>query len=137
MEKVEDAFGQFLLDTLESGDRTAELIEREDNFIDHGSNNGLYFFDHEEWEPIEQQAIESAQGNILDIGCGAGRHLLYLQEKGLEATAIDSSPGAVEVCRLRGVKNALVSDVWIFRPMPIATDLQEIIDQAKSKEKYD
>ena len=33
---------------------------------------------------------------------------LYLQEKGLEVTGIDNSPLSIEVCRQRGVKNAVV-----------------------------
>jgi SAM-dependent methyltransferase len=41
---------------------------------------------------------------VLDIGCGAGRHSLHLQEKGFDVLGIDVSPLAIKVCRLRGVK---------------------------------
>ena len=37
---------------------------------------------------------------------GAGRHSLEAQRRGLDAVAIDISPGAVEVCRRRGVRDA-------------------------------
>ena len=55
-----------------------------------------------------KQAIAHAKGKILDIGCGAGRHSLYLQEKGFDVTGIDNSPGAIEVCKLRGLQKAEV-----------------------------
>jgi len=52
-----------------------------------------------------------ATGRVLDIGSGAGRHLLYLQGKGLDVLGIDNSPLAIEVCRLRGIKNAEVISI--------------------------
>jgi SAM-dependent methyltransferase len=60
---------------------------------------------------LERQAVARARGKILDIGCGAGRHALYLQEKGFDVTGIDNSPGAIKVCRLRGLKKALVRPI--------------------------
>jgi SAM-dependent methyltransferase len=48
--------------------------------------------------------MEFAKGKILDVGCGAGRHSLYLQERGFNVTGIDVSPLAVRVCKLRGLK---------------------------------
>jgi SAM-dependent methyltransferase len=42
---------------------------------------------------------------VLDVGCGAGRIALHLQERGHEVVGIDISPLAVEVCRRRGIKD--------------------------------
>ena len=55
--------------------------------------------------------MELANGKILDIGCGAGSHSLYLQNKGFEVCAIDVSDKAIETCVLRGIKNARVQNI--------------------------
>jgi SAM-dependent methyltransferase len=105
--KPDDAYGQMLLAQHSSGEKLYEIIEREDNYIDTGSSPGQYISGYREWSPAEKQAINHAKGRVLDIGCGAGRHSLYLQDKGLEITGIDNSPGAIKVCKARGLKKAL------------------------------
>jgi len=55
----------------------------------------------------------------LDVGCGAGRVALYLQERGFTVTGIDNSPLAIKTCRQRGAKDARVmafEQVARFRP---------------------
>src|SRR5918999_3100574 len=47
--------------------------------------------------------VRTSTGQVLDVGCGAGRHSLEAQRRGCEVLAIDISPGAVEVARRRGV----------------------------------
>jgi SAM-dependent methyltransferase len=113
-----DAQGQQLLAQLKSGIPTAEIIERDDGYIDTGAEPGLYFGDYKDWWPLERRAIRAAKGRVLDIGCGAGRHALYLQRTGLDVTGIDASPGAVQVCRARGLRRVLlrpISDVHRFK----------------------
>jgi SAM-dependent methyltransferase len=65
-----------------------------------------FFADHDDWAGIERDAFEHVDGRVLDIGAGAGRHSLVVQRRQLESVAIDISPGAVEVCRCRGVRDA-------------------------------
>ncbi len=55
---------------------------------------------------MEQDAFGLVRGRVLDVGAGAGRHSLEAQARGLEVVAIDISPGAVETCRRRGVRDA-------------------------------
>ncbi|HEY95703.1 MAG TPA: class I SAM-dependent methyltransferase [Dehalococcoidia bacterium] len=107
----QDAFGHLLFDYYEKGNTDSRLpgiLERYDGFITDAGSTAAYFSEYKNWPLIERKAIRLARGRILDIGCGAGRHCLYLQNKGLEVTGIDNSPLAIEVCKQRGVKNAVV-----------------------------
>jgi SAM-dependent methyltransferase len=80
----------------------------EEDFMDVG-----YFFREFNALPeIEQRALNSVYGKVLDVGCGAGSHSLYLQEKGIDVTALDNSKGAIEVCQARRVKNAILADFF-------------------------
>lgn len=119
MKTNQDAYGKQLLAQFFSHKPTVEIIERDDHFVDTGSDAGLYFREYKQWSALERRAIGFARGRILDVGCGAGRHSLYLQHRGLSVTGIDVSPGAVKVCKLRGLKKALVrpiAEVDKFKP---------------------
>lgn len=63
---------------------------------------------------LEKKALELCKGKILDIGCGAGNHSLYLQEQGQDVFAMDLSKGAIEVCVQRGVKKAFCEEILQF-----------------------
>ena len=98
----EDAYGRLLLAHLERGD-AIEIVERDDGFID-ASRIG-YFAPLRRWPAVERRALRSVRGRVLDVGCGAGRVCLELQERGHEVVGIDVSPLALEVCRRRGVRD--------------------------------
>jgi SAM-dependent methyltransferase len=99
----QDAFGHEINDYYinKSG---FEIVERNDGFFTAGIGPSLYFLEYHEWLESEKEAIKYAKGSVLDIGCGAGRHSLYLQEQGLDVLGVDVSPLALEVCRKRGLK---------------------------------
>lgn len=100
--KPEDAFGQ-ALSAAQKGENVHEIIERDDGYVDSMSTKG-YFSEYEAWSSIEQEAMKFAKGRVIDIGCGAGRHSLYLQGKGLDVLGIDVSPLALRICKERGLK---------------------------------
>ncbi len=99
-----DAYGQEIWNCYQ-GVTTYEVVERDDGCVDVGSAL-LYFLAHDKWPVHERKAIRHARGPVLDIGCGAGRVALYLQERGERVLAIDKSPLAVKVAKQRGVKAA-------------------------------
>jgi len=103
----DDAFGHALFDYMQ-GKEVDDIIERDDGLITKSGGPGMYFVSYDEWPEIEQKAMDFAAGRVLDIGCGAGRHALYLQDHGLEVLGIDISPLVVEVARTRGLHNAQV-----------------------------
>ena len=106
MKEREDAYGRLIVDYLEHGEGI-EVVERDDGYLD-ASRFGptAYFAPFRRWPKAERKAIRLARGRVLDVGCGAGRVALHLQERGHAVVAIDLSPLAVEVCRRRGVHDA-------------------------------
>ena len=104
----QDAYGHEIYNYLKNKNTGfLEIVERDDGYVDV-DNLKVYFSEYKEWAPAERKAMRYARGRVLDIGSGAGRHSLYLQGKGLEVLAIDNSPLAIEVCKLRGLRNAEV-----------------------------
>jgi predicted RNA methylase len=106
-----DAFGHMLLDQF-NGQEAVELIEQEDGFIIASMKSRRYFSEYQDWDPVEQEAMRwLVPGRLLDLGCGAGRVALYLQDHGHEVVGIDVSPLAIDVCRRRGLKDARVLSI--------------------------
>ena len=107
LKEHEDGFGHEMMDHLR-GKGGYEVIERDDGLIEVSSGPKSYFTKYEEWPEHEKKAMRFVRGRVLDVGCGAGRHSLYLQEKGHDIVGLDNSHLAVEVSRQRGLKNARV-----------------------------
>lgn len=107
---MKDLFGTAILDY--QTNNSPEDISTETNISEADAMEVSYLFrSYKEMPKLEQKALQLAKGKILDVGCGAGSHSLYLQEKGLEVTSIDISANAIKTCALRGVKNAQIQNV--------------------------
>ncbi len=79
----------------------------------------ILFRDFGDMNTLEQKALMLAKGNVLDIGCGAGSHSLYLQNvKHLDVTAIDISAKSVEITKERGVKKVFNQNLLDFEHEP-------------------
>lgn len=105
----QDADGHLWLDVY-NGIPGCQIAERDDGFIETSIFSSLYFSEYKDWPPHEKRAMKYAGGKILDIGCGPGRHALYLQGKGCDVLGVDVSRLALKVCRLRGLeKTRLIS----------------------------
>jgi len=111
-----DAFGRALLDHLEGRPGAQLMLERDDGSIGPADLQPEEFFlPHEAWPKWEQHALGLATGAVLDLGAGAGRHSIHLQDSGHEVTAVDSSPGAIAVCRARGIRDVRLADLTTLR----------------------
>ena len=49
------------------------------------------------------RVIAKAHGRVLDVGCGYGKFLLPLKEKGCEVYGLEVNPKCVEFCRAAGL----------------------------------
>ena len=110
MEDVQDAIGHLIADHL-NGEAAEKIVERDDGYIGKSGGPAAYSADFEDWPIIDQRSMYYVKGRVLDIGCGAGRHALYLQGKGLDVLGIDVSPLAIHVCKKRGVTDARVMSI--------------------------
>ncbi len=107
----EDAYGQEIW-AFYQGKEVSEIVERDDGYIDsspHGPKN--YFSKYDDWASYHQRAMDFVIGRVLDVGCGAGRHSLYLQRKGFDVFGIDNSPLAIKVAELRGLKKIKIMSI--------------------------
>jgi len=89
---LQDAYGHQLYDYFRGKSSGLEIVERDDGFIQANFGPRTYLSKYEDWSSREKQALRHARGNVLDIGCGGGRHSLYLQKKGLQVLGIDTFP---------------------------------------------
>lgn len=111
---MKDLFGTAILDFLTNN--SPEDLITETSISEEDEMQTAYLFRDFSGMPIlEQKALLLSKGKVLDVGCGAGSHSLYLQnEKKLDVTAIDISKKAIEACNLRGVHNTKVEDILLF-----------------------
>lgn len=111
-----DAFGAVLQAALAAEgrpDQVLEVVERDDGHV--RVNDAARYFQLT-GGPLDDWVYERVHGEVLDVGCGAGRSALALQEQGFDVLALDPSPGAADVCRRRGVRDVLVGTVSDLPP---------------------
>ncbi len=64
------------------------------------------------WLTPEPEVIAIAAGlrrpaRALDLGCGVGRHALYLAERGFTTVGVDASTSGIDFCRREGLERRL------------------------------
>lgn len=111
---MKDLFGKAILDY--QTNNSPENLFTETSISEEDEMLVAYLFrSFSEMPKIEQQALLLSKGRVLDVGCGAGSHSLYLQnEKKLSVTSIDVSKNAISACSIRGIKNAILTPILNF-----------------------
>lgn len=108
-----DVFGNALLDFHLNGNADTLWL--------HNSYDGpeempvdIFFRGEGEMPLLEHKAISLCYGKTLDVGAGVGSHALFLQELGVDVTAIDISAEAIKIMKQRGVKKAFEQDIFLI-----------------------
>ncbi|NKI28011.1 class I SAM-dependent methyltransferase [Arenibacter sp. 6A1] len=118
MEK--DIFGKAIAD-YQAGNYSEDIITYSSLEEEDTIPLPYLFRDYKKMPPVEQKALKLCKGSVLDIGCGAGSHSLYLQKNGLQVTALDHSKGAIETCIKRGITQTVCSDIYAYKDQKFDT----------------
>lgn len=120
---MKDLFGQAILDYTING-KAPDLITWTSISEEDRLPVSYLFRTYNEMPQLEQMALQRCRGAILDVGCGAGSHSLYLKSiQHKEICAIDYSPSAIKACHLRGLHEAILGDVFTFKNFSFDTIL--------------
>lgn len=60
--------------------------------------------------------------HVLDVGCGSGRDLFWLQQKGLAVTGFERSPGLARLAREHAGCDVIEGDFHTYDFAPLAVD---------------
>ena len=118
---IGDAFGMALVDGL-SGSNVWHWVERDDGHLD-GADVAVFFRPPDEWPEGEAAALDLVEGAVLDVGVGAGRYAVVLQERGHRVVGLDNSPGVIEAAGANGVGETFAGTVYDYDGGPFDTVL--------------
>lgn len=100
--------GAAIYDYHKSG-KASVLVVHSSMFEDDEIPVETLFRSFDQMPVLEQIALKTAVGRVLDVGAGSGCHSLALAHMGKETVAIDISPLSVEVMKERGVDARVVN----------------------------
>jgi hypothetical protein len=84
-----DALGLEIWSFLQGGS-PYEIVERDDGMISAAESVRYYFSEFAHWNRRQKLAMRYVKGRrALDVGCGAGRVVLYLQRKRIHVVATE------------------------------------------------
>jgi len=101
--RSDDAFGLAIHDWAR-GSCLVETIERDDGYGEAGAGPEVYLSGIRGWPAAERMALRLFRGRVVDVGCGAGRVALHLQQRGFDVVGLDASLLAARAARTLGVK---------------------------------
>ena len=106
----DDVMGSAMLNYFEKNDNAPIRV-----FINKSEEPEMYpsvfFRPYKNMLKYEKIALKNSKGKVLDLGCGAGCHSLYLQNKGFDVTAVEVSKKSANVALSQGV-NKVINEDW-------------------------
>jgi len=90
------------------------IIVHSEDFDDDTIETSYLFRTYRLMPAIEKKAMTLCKGSILDVGACAGAHSIYLQSKGFEVTALETSALSCQVLKNRNIVNVIQQDIFKF-----------------------
>lgn len=108
-----DPLGRAMCEYLD--DDLGTLRYRDGAQVQDGRVHQYYFRPPTEWADATTETLRrlvDAGGPVLDVGCGAGQHALWLRARDVPVVGVDASPNAIVAARQRGLERAVVGDMF-------------------------
>lgn len=93
----------------------------------------VYDHDRNPLPPLEEPLVRAALGDVrgkavLDLGCGTGRHALWLAAEGAAVTALDFSAGMLNEARQKpGADRVRFVVHDLYEPLPLADGVFDLV----------
>jgi ubiquinone/menaquinone biosynthesis C-methylase UbiE len=105
------------------------------SFVRDGYDRWAAVYDHDAnpLQALEEPALRAAVGDVrgldvLDLGCGTGRHTLWLSAAGAVVTAVDFSEGMLaEARRKPGTEAVRFVTHDLHQPLPFAAEFDLVV----------
>lgn len=104
-----DIHGKAILDYYRGNEEATLIVHNSYGALEEMSAE-VFFREEEDFTVLEHLALIECKGKVLDLGAGAGAHSLVLASRGFEVTAVENSPGCVEVMKQSGLKKVTLED---------------------------
>lgn len=109
-----DPLGRAMYDCLRDGP-SGELVYRDGDTQAVHDVAATYFEPPESWSSAWTERLDSLDGPVLDVGCGAAKYGRWLQGRGREVVGIDRSPQAVRAASESGLADVREMDMFDLR----------------------
>ncbi|MEP1779054.1 SAM-dependent methyltransferase [Reichenbachiella sp.] len=110
---MKDVYGEAIFDFYK-GDHSVVLTTHNTYGEPEEMPVEVFFRDHQDFTELENLAITSCEGKILDVGAGAGAHALFMQAFEMDVTALENSPGCIETLKHSGMEKMVNQDFYAY-----------------------
>lgn len=99
------------------------IIVHSEDFDDDTIETSYLFRSYKQMPPLEKKALNLCSGSVLDVGACAGPHSIYLQNKGFDVTALESSEFCCRVLTDRKIQKVVNEDIFRYNQQTFDTIL--------------